>query len=236
MAGGHRTRLRRLEAAGGDAQELVTLPAEVVPGAYAWSPRGDRLALVTRAGGAVALSVLDAADGAVRTLADLDAARTAVAPFPPAGWSPDGARLLYAVPEPERRAAGVWPLGARAAPGLFVAEAAPGEACAGEVSPPRPAGSDVGAFPVWRPDGVAAALARGKGGALGLRAVEPDGAVRDVAALPLRAPGPFAARWDAVHGRAIVAVAGAGPSGAGAGQPEFWLVRFRAAGDEEAAP
>jgi hypothetical protein len=235
VAGGHRTRLRRLEAAGGDLRELVTLPAEVVPGAYEWSPRGDRLALLTRtAGGVVALCVLDAGDGSVRTLADLDPAATAVAPFPPAAWSRDAARLLFAAPEPERRAAGVWPLGARPAPGLFVAELEAAPDGEGGVSPPRPAGSGAGAAPVWRPDGLPAALARGKGGVLALRAVEPGGAVRDVAALPLRASGPLAARWDAARARAFVAVAGAGP--AGTGQPEVWLVRFRAAADEEVAP
>ena len=69
------------------------------------------------------------------------------------------------------------------------------------------------------------ALARTQGGALVLRDVGSGREPRDVAELPIRTGAAFAARWDAAHAQAIVAVPSA--AGLGASQPEFWLVRFR---------
>jgi hypothetical protein len=220
LAGGHRTRLRRLDVGPGEPRELASLPGEVVPGAYAWSPTGDRLALVARAGQVASLCLLDTAGGAFRYLADLEGDAP---PFPPVAWSPDGGRLLYAAPAQDRPAPGGWPLGlgARPLPALFATDAA------GPLT--RQVGEGVGHFPAWRPDGSTVALARGKGGALVLRALDPGGGAGDVAELPLRAAGAFAARWDVAHAQAVVVLAGSGAFAAGlaAGQPEHWLVRFR---------
>jgi dipeptidyl aminopeptidase/acylaminoacyl peptidase len=221
LAGGHRTRLRRLDVDGGEQHELASLPGEVVPGAYAWSPTADRLALVARAGQVASLCLLDTAGGAFRYLTDLDG--DAPPPFPPVAWSPDGGRLLYAAPAQDRPAPGGWPFGfgARPLPALFATDAT------GPLT--RQVGEGVGHFPAWRPDGGTVALARGKDGALVLRAVDPGGGARDVAQLPLRAAGAFAARWDVAHAQAVVVLAGSGAFAAGlaAGQPEHWLVRLR---------
>jgi hypothetical protein len=221
LAGGHRTRFRRLDVAPGEPRELASLPGEVVPGAYAWSPSGDRLALVARVGQVASLCLLDTAGGAFRYLADLDGDAPPV--FPPVAWSPDGGRLLYAAPAQDRPAPGGWPFGfgARPLPALFVTDAT------GPLT--RQVGEGVGHFPAWRADGGTVALARGKGGALVLRALDPSGGARDVAELPLRAAGAFAAHWDVAHAQAVVVLAGSGAfaGGIAAGQLEHWLVRFR---------
>ena len=214
--GGATTRLRRVDAASGEARDLASLPAEVVPGAYAWSPAGDRVVLLARTDRGTALCVLGLADGAFRYLADLEAG--APPPFPPAGWSPDGRRLRYTAPLPSRPAAGLLPLARRPEAGLFEVEPAAARPVA------RLLAEGVGRYPAWRPDGGAVALATARGGQLVLRALEPAGGPpREVARLPLRAAGAFAAAWDVAHGQALVAVA-AGPLDAG--RPEHWLVRF----------
>ena len=112
--GGATTRLRRVDAESGEARDLVSLPAEIVPGAYAWSPAGDRVVLLARTDRGAALCVLGLADGAFRYLADLEAGPPP--PLPPAGWSPDGRRLRYTAPLPSRPAAGLLPLARRPRP------------------------------------------------------------------------------------------------------------------------
>ena len=83
----------------------------------------------------------------------------------------------------------------------------------------------MGRYPAWAPGGAAVALATARGGQLVLRALEPaGGSPREVAWLPLRTAGAFAASWDVVHGQVLVTVAAAGSLDAG--RPEHWLVRF----------
>ena len=89
----------RPSAAGGGegaARELATLPADVVPGSYTWSPGGDRVALLTRAGEVTAVGVVDTAPTAglaFTYVADLDRGAAA-------GWAP-----APPIPRPARRGA-----------------------------------------------------------------------------------------------------------------------------------
>lgn len=211
-----RTRLLWLDRADGAPRELVLLPSEVVPGSAAWSPDGARLALLARTDRAVALCLLDVDAGAAfRYLADVErSAFAAPLPFPPVAWSPDGRQLLYAAPS--TGGSGGWPFQGGPTAGLF------------RVDLDRPAperlGEAQGRAPVWRSDGTILTLARSEGERLAVRTVAPDGgSTQDVAALPLRAGGQYAARWEAAHARALIATRGG--DGA-AGETAYWLVRF----------
>jgi hypothetical protein len=202
---------------------LVTLPGEVVAGAYGWSPAGDRLALLTRVDRLVSLCLLGTTDGAFRYLADLEPGVATAPAFPPVAWSPDVARLLYTAPLPDRPTPGLFGFGRRSPMGLFSVEVARPKT--------QQVGQSLGHFPAWRADGSTVVLASAKGGALVLRSIDAGGAALDVASLPLRAPGAFAACWDVAHAQAIITVSGQGAFGAA--QPDCWLVRFRP--DEEAS-
>lgn len=215
-SGAQRTRVRLLDTATGEARELASVPSAIVPGSYAWSPDAERFALLTRVGQLTSLCLLGT-DGEFRYLADLGRDAPMPLAFPPLAWSPDGARLLYAAPAQDRPAASGWPFGSKLPTALFAAEAA---------QPlPRPVPDASGQAPVWRTDGSILALARGQGGNLVLRQVETGREPRDLAELPVRASSAFAARWDAAHAQAIIAMPGAATLGAS--QTDYWLVRFR---------
>jgi dipeptidyl aminopeptidase/acylaminoacyl peptidase len=68
--GGQRSRLLLLAADGAEPRELVALPGEIVPGSYAWSPDGGRVAFLAQAGGLTALCLADLR-GPFRYLADV---------------------------------------------------------------------------------------------------------------------------------------------------------------------
>jgi len=89
--------------------------------------------------------------------------------------------------------------------------------------------SDLGAAaPVWRRDGVMAALVRLKrDGPLGVRALDPEGRVLDLATLSdltPRAGTSLTVRWDAQRAQALVTVRAPGST---ARHGEYWLVRLR---------
>lgn len=218
--GGFRTRLLWLHAARGDARELVSLPSEVVPGSYSWSPAGDRVAFLAQAGQQTSLCLV-ATDGTeFRYLHDLGQDESSPLPFPPLDWSPDGSRLVYAAPSQDRPNQGGWLWGPRSVTGLF------------EASVNRPQvrrfGTAEGQSPAWRTDSSIVALARPKlAGPLALREVHASGEARDLGELSFRAAPTYAARWDVAHAQAIVAVRGT--SNSGATRPEYWLVRYREA-------
>jgi len=96
--GGQRTRLRWLPIDRGDPRELISLPSEVAPGSYGWSPDEERVAFITRTGQLASLCLLGTRDGTFHYLADLSRDDAGSLPFPPLAWSPDGRRLLYTAP------------------------------------------------------------------------------------------------------------------------------------------
>lgn len=218
--GGRRTRVRWLRLGGDAPKHVVDLPTEFVPGSYAWSPDGQRLAFLTRSGQLTSLGLLGTTDGELRYLADLNRNDPDPLPIPPIAWSPDGQRLLFAAPNQDQPSVGGWLFGPTPTDALFLAEATRPVA--------RRLDSAEGQSPAWRENGHMMALARSNGGSLVLRQVELGGAVHDLAEIPLKAATRFAARWDAGHAQAIIAVRGS--ASLGTSQPEYWLVRFREVG------
>ncbi|MDA8217795.1 MAG: PEGA domain-containing protein [Dehalococcoidales bacterium] len=215
--GGQPTRLRWLSIQGGEPEELVRLPSEIVPGSYNWSPDGERVAFLTQVGRLNSLCVLGIRDAAFHYLGDLSREDANPLPFAPLAWSPNGPGLVHTAPVQDRPTGGGWLFGPKATNGLFA------------VDPARPVGQRLGQaegqFPVWRSDGSVLFFARSSGGSLLLRQIEPSGESRDLAELPLKASSRFAVRWNVDHAQALITLPGSvslGPS-----QPEYWLVRCR---------
>lgn len=223
QGGGARTRLLWLDlAAGSSAQaprDLITLPSDVVPGAYAWSPQGERVALLARANGKTTLCLLARADGTFRPLADLATDGRPAPSFPPLTWREggigDGGAFAYAAPPPGTGSGG-FALGTAPAPRLFTE---------GPDDPGTALGAAEGLGPGWRGDGLLLALVPpGRRGSPILRAYDPrtGGAAQDLGVLPPPLGTPDSVRWDLARGQALIAVRRSG----GDGQFDLWLVRW----------
>ena len=213
--GGTRTHLRWLPIDSTEARDLVSLPSDLVPNSFLWSPSGNVVAFLTQTGSQTALCVLDIDTGQLRYLADVQDGDSHPFPVPPIAWAPDGPQFLYTAPPQGRSGQGGWLLGGKAQPSLFLA------------SPDNPGGrrlTDAEAhFPVWRPDGSLLAFASGKRG-LVLRGFTPSGTARDVGDFPLDVSA-YAVRWDPAHAQGIVAVR---PRGSWSPtQTEYWLARWQ---------
>jgi dipeptidyl aminopeptidase/acylaminoacyl peptidase len=159
--GGQRTHVRLLDTTTGAAHDVASLPSDLVPGSYVWSPDGGQLALLAQTDQFTALCLLRT-DGTFHYLADLAGDGTAPLPFPAFSWSPDGTRVLYAAPPQEQPASSGWLVGSKPTTALFQADA----------THPLPRQlPDVagGLAPVWRTDDNALFLARGQDGTLVLR-------------------------------------------------------------------
>jgi Tol biopolymer transport system component len=223
VGGGYRTRLLWLDAATRQVDKIANIPSEVVPGSYSWSPTSGHVAFLARSGQTTSLCLARTDGSEIRYLTDLYQDDSSPLAFPPVAWSSDGSRMLYAAPAQNQGSnQSGWLWGAQSGPALF------------EVRVSRPqeqrVGTAEGQSPTWRDDGSIVMLARPKlGGPLALRSVESDGSVRDLGELPFKAGPTYAARWDAVRAQAIVAVRGAGSTGAN--RPEYWLVRYRPEAD-----
>jgi dipeptidyl aminopeptidase/acylaminoacyl peptidase len=216
--GSARARLRWLDPIDGEPQELLSLPGEIVPSSYTWSPDGAQVALLTRVGQLTSLGVVDINTVTFRYLADLSRDDSSPLPFAPIAWSPDGRRLVYAAPAQDPAAPTFWPFGPKPPPALFAAEAGAGLG--------QRLANATGQSPAWRRDGSIVALARPNGnGPLVLRVVAPDGETRDQSPLPLEPANTFAARWDVASAQAIVVVRST--NAFGASQTDYWRVRFR---------
>lgn len=230
--GGARTRLLWLDLAppsGTDTsapRELITLPSELVAGAYSWSPAGDRVALLARSDGRTALCLLDLADGRFRSLADVAVDGRRAPPFPPLSWrggGTDGGTFTYAAPPIGSVRATGFSLGSAPATQLFTADPAAG--------PGQHPGATEGETPGWRDDGLLLALARPhRSGPPILRAFDPraGGAPQDLGTFPPPIGMPDGVCWDMPRGQALVAVRGRGAGG----DYDLWLVRW-AEHDEE---
>src|SRR4051794_37833389 len=59
--GSVRARLRGLPLANGEPRQLLSLPGEIVPSSYTWSPDGAQVAFLTRVGQLTSLGVVDVA-------------------------------------------------------------------------------------------------------------------------------------------------------------------------------
>ncbi len=229
QGGGARTRLLWLDLptdgqAASAPHELITLPSEIVPGAYAWSPEGGRVALLARANGRTSLCLLTIADGTFRSLADVTIDGHPAPPFPPLTWrggsTGTGATVAYAAPLPG--GAGGPTFGSAPAPRLSTDGTIGGQDFDLGVAE----GLGLG----WRGDDLVLALAHtGRGGATVLRAFDPraGGAGQDLGPLPAAIGMPDGVRWDMARGQALLAV-----HGAGGGQFDLWLVRWAGRAEE----
>ncbi|MDQ6673823.1 MAG: PEGA domain-containing protein [Chloroflexota bacterium] len=234
-----------------DANELVFLPAEVLPDSAVPDPRGRWLALVTHAASGgntlVSLCVLELRPGgAFRDLADLGAAPGAAAAsvaWPPAAETNAPDRLVFVGPAPAAASGSGGPFGVfgifgtlrPSAPpsGLFMADL---QAAGLEGTQPRRLGTAINNFGlVWHFQTTLFGFAREADGTLSLHSIDPtSGAVRDMGVrLPAgtaQGIGGLSARWDARHGFALLLahVSADGTFGASAGRSplQAWLVSF----------
>jgi len=230
------------------ADELVLLPAEVLPDSLSPDPSGRWLALVTHAAVApggnnlLNLCILQLQPGGIfRDVADLGSAATAptAAPiaWPPAADVPD--RLVFVGPAPAAASSGGGLFGIFSAlrpsappSGLFMANL---EASGLQDAQPRRLGPAINTFgPVWRSESALLGFARQDDGTLALRSIDPtSGAVRD---LGVRLPTGTAqgvgvsARWDTRHGYALLlahpSASGTFGASVGGGPLQAWLVSF----------
>lgn len=218
-SGAVRTRLLWLETTGGEPTELATLPSEVVPGSYSWSPDGVRVAFLTRAGSLTSLCLVSRDGAEFRYLADLGREDTHPLSFPPIAWSRDGARVVYTAPTQDRPNTGGFLFGPKASLALFAVELPRSSALR--------LGASEGQSPTWRPDGSLLALGRARGnGPLTLRAFdEKGGNARDLGEIPVRPATVYLARWDVAHAQMLLALRGS--ASLGATSAEYWLVRYQ---------
>ena len=230
------------------SQELLSLPAEVLPGSATIDPSGGWLALIARAAAPptgndlLSLCVLSLrAGGAFRNLAQLGSG-TAAPVVVPVAWPldtrPELDRVVFVAPAPAAPSAsgglfGIFGALRPAAPpsGLFAAQLEP--SVLADVQPRR-LGSAINNFGlIWRHQTMLYAFAPEGDGALALHSVDPaSGVVTDLGVrlsigATLSAPG-LSARWDAHHGYALVlAHAPGGTSLSAPVQPlQAWLVSF----------
>jgi hypothetical protein len=232
------------------ADELVVLPAEVVPESAVPDPTGRWLALVTHAAAEStgdnpqSLCVLELrADGTFRDVADLGAGAGPGAA--PVAWPPEGSsgadRLAFVGPAPAPSSSSSGPFDifgalrpASPASGLFVTDFQKSSGLAD--SQPRRLGTAINNFGlVWRFPTTLYGFARENDGTLALHSIDPSsGGVHDLGVrLPTgtaQGTSGLSARWDARHGYALLLAnaPGGGWSGANAGGAplQAWLVSF----------
>jgi hypothetical protein len=240
------------------ADELVLLPAEVLPHAAIPDPSGRWLVLVTNAAGApggnnlLNLCVLELrAEGTFRDVVDLGGA--AAPPAAPVAWPPEGPggadRLAFVGPAPGASSSngglfGIFSALRPAAPasGLFMGDL---KASGLADTQPRRLGTAINNFGVvWRFPSTLYGFAREDDGTLALHSIDPtSGAVHDLGVrLPAgTAPGTsgLSARWDARHGFALLLAhapgGGSSEASAGDGPLQAWLVSFVSASAQPGA-
>ncbi|MBV9602309.1 MAG: PEGA domain-containing protein [Chloroflexi bacterium] len=214
------------------AQELVALPAEVVPGSATIAPDGGWLALIAHAAATpngsdlFSLCVLQLrAGGGFRDIAQLGS--TTPAPvLAPVAWPPRGETgdnpILFAGPAPAASAAtgGIFGIFGtlRPAPppaGLFATHLEPSSVA--DVQPLR-LGRAINNFGlVWRSETTLYAFAPEDDGRLALHSVDPaTGVVTDlgvrVSAGSMQASAGLSVRWDTHDGSALLLAHTQGPS------------------------
>jgi hypothetical protein len=218
VGAGLRTRLWFIDADMLTAREVLTLPSEVVPGSDVWSPDGQRVIFLARAGALNALCLLDL-QGDFRYVADLDPSPVAPISYPRATWSTDSQRLLFVAPRQHPPGTGSGWLQPDSRHSLYLAD----------VADPTPAligDTDVD-LAVWREDGQLMGIGRtGNEGPLDLRLLGVGGSQR-LLELPLKpsASLSYAAVWDTVRARLLIA------SPTPSGDIEFWLVMLGLEGE-----
>jgi dipeptidyl aminopeptidase/acylaminoacyl peptidase len=202
-----------LEPSTGQADQVFTLPSEVVPGTVGWSPNGQALAFVAHAGQVNALCVLRL-PGGFRYLADLETTPKPPLGMAPVEWSPDGGRIAFVAPPQRPPDAVGWP---QAEPVHLTYVAG-----ADDLVPV--AAGDAGLDTVaWREDGQIVGLGReGGDGRLALKLVSAaadQSSTQVLARLPLHPSDRYAAGWALEQGRLVLVTQSAISE-----ELEYWLI------------
>jgi hypothetical protein len=218
----------------GNGEVILSLPSEILPDSVVWSPRGNRLVFLARTGSRVALCLVRSDGSDFRYLTDLDGNNSALSPFPPIAWAPDGQAIVYARSNPPSASPSGWLFGTGSAnlptTSLFVDD------LTGQ--PPRLVSATGGEAPGWDLDGSLVTFdPPDRSGLLHVRAVRPNGESQIVSQLSLPAGDPVLARWDLAHRQVIVATPAvnsgdlSAPSGfTSPSSPalDYWLVQWTA--------
>jgi hypothetical protein len=204
----------------------------VVPGSWAWSPNGDRIAFLAeeRERAKTVLVVLE--PGApteveqARNVADVVVARGGHLPTSPLAWSPDGQAVLF--PATVAAGGGLFSMGGGERAGYALHDLGPG--------PPRPLAGPAGQGAVWREAHAILTLATGRDGQVALNQTTLDAMApgnppvprppitKSLAAVPLR-PGstPMGARWDLARRRLLLVMPG---RNGGRDDLDWWLIQW----------
>jgi len=172
------------------AQNLITIPSDIVIGSARWSPDGAWVALMTHTDRVISLVLVNTISGAFRYLADVGTRDVVSLPFNPVDWTPDSQRLVYAAPNPEPSITTTsWFVSSKASAELFT--------FATDTRAIHRVGATEARSPAWRtPDHLLAfTTPRGTRGLL-LRSFDPDGTGQDQTILPISIGSTVTARWD----------------------------------------
>jgi PEGA domain len=200
------------------AQQVLSLPSEIVPGSEAWSPDGRAVAFVAHAGELNALCLLRL-DGGFQYVADLDPSSLPPLGYPPLAWSADGQRLVFVAPHQHPPGAALGWLQRDTRHAVYIA---------GLDDPTPVASSDTDMdMATWREDGQLLGLGRGSvESPLSVRLLNRSGgSAQPLVDLPLRPPSRYAALWNVRQARLLVA------SQAGTGGIDYWLVSLGTDGE-----
>jgi Tol biopolymer transport system component len=212
------TRFWLVDAQGESAEQVLSIPSQVVPGTEAWSPDGSHIAFVAHAGGVNALCLLGT-DGTFRYLADLDASYEAPLGVPAVSWSADSQRLVFVAPPQHLPGVAFNWLRPDPQHALYVAT----------LDQPMPTGlADTQVDDVaWRDDGALLGLWRASRDAtLHARVMNAAGGdPHDLLVVPLQAAAAYSAMWDLARANLLVV------SRAASGGNDYWLARLGASAD-----
>ncbi len=212
------TRLWFVDVDALSGREVLTLPSDVVPGSDLWSPDGQRVIFLTRAGALNALCLLDL-QGDFRYVADLDFSGESPLPYPRATWSADSQHVLFVAPHQHLPGSASGWLEPDAHHAVYLADIA-------DPTPLLIADTDAD-LAVWREDGQLMGLGRaGNDGALDLRLLGVSRSQR-LLELPLKPNSSlsYGAVWDTARARLLVA------SPTPSGDVEFWFVMLGVEGE-----
>jgi hypothetical protein len=213
--GGARSRGWLVGADGRQAEAILNIPSQVVPGTLSWSPDGRHIAFVAHAAAVNALCLLGT-DGTFRYVADLDPSSSEPIGYPPVSWSADGQRLLFVAPHQHMPGVAFDWLTPDTRHALYVATL-------DQPSPIALADTQVDQAS-WREDGQLLGLWRATtDGPLRVRLLSTTGDnVQDLLEVPFQPGTTYAAAWDRAQANLLVA------SRNGAGGTDYWLARLGA--------
>lgn len=202
----------------GEGRLLVTIPSEILPDSFIWSPLGDQVAFLSSTGNTTSLCRIRVDGSAFQYLADVSRENSTTVAVATVAWSPDNRGFAYSALRDGSTTAGNWFFNSAPSRGLYVDR--------GTVGPSQPVEALDAQAPVWWDDTSIAVLTQlRQNGPLTLEQVDSAGVIHLLGTIPLSPRGTISARWDVNHAQAIIAFPTT--SGFGASPREYWLVRWR---------